>query len=106
MMACPMYDSFASRPLALRYSRLVGIGGAGVRVVLARLPVEVAAVAGAAVLRPEALLRSPRLDERAVDRKMLVREQRLDLWMVQQPGHELLQDVAALQPLAVLGEGR
>jgi hypothetical protein len=37
---------------------------------------------------------------------MLVREQRLDLWMVQQPGHELLQDVAALQPLAVLGEGR
>ena len=37
---------------------------------------------------------------------MLVRQQRLDLGMVQQPGHEFLKDVASLQPFAVLGERR
>jgi len=37
---------------------------------------------------------------------MLIREQRLHLGVVQQPGHELLEDVAVLQPFAVLGERR
>src|ERR1700681_3601258 len=35
---------------------------------------------------------------------MLVRQQRLDLRMVQKPGHKLLKHLAVLQPVAVLGE--
>ena len=51
-------------------------------------------------------LRGPRLDQRSVHRKMLVRQQRLDLRMVQKFAHELGKYRAGLQPIAVLREGR
>ena len=50
-------------------------------------------------------LRGPRLDQRSVHGKMLVRQQRLDLRMVQKLGHELGKHLPVLQPVAVLGEG-
>src|SRR6184192_2132585 len=76
------------------------------RVVLAPLAVKVRAVAVIrAVLGLEALVRGPGLDERAVDREMLVRQQRLDLWVIQKPFHELPEHIAALKPIAVFGEG-
>ena len=69
------------------------------------LAVEVRAIAVArAVLRPEALVRHPRLDQRAVHREVLVRQQRLHLRVVQKSGHERLEHIALLQPLPVLGE--
>jgi transposase len=61
------------------------------RVVLALLAVEVgsAVFVAAAVLGAETLVRGPRLDQRSVHGKMLVRQQRLDLRMVQKLGHKL-----------------
>ncbi len=58
-----------------------------------------------AVLRTEAR-RGLGLYQRTIDREMLVRQQRLDLRMVEQPRHELLEHLAGLQPFTVLGEGR
>jgi len=53
-------------------------------VVLALLAVEVGAVVVlVGVLGLEALVRGPRLDQRAVDREVLVRQQRLDLGLLQ-----------------------
>src|SRR5207249_10839679 len=76
---------------------------AWMRVVLAPLAVKVRAVAVIrAVLGLEALVRGPGLDERAVDREMLVRQQRLDLWVIQKPFHELPEHIAALKPVPVL----
>src|SRR6516225_948933 len=46
----------------------------------------------------------PGFDQRPVDRKMLIRQQRFDLRMVQKLGHELGEYLAALQPVAVLRE--
>src|SRR5262249_49663511 len=43
-------------------------------------------------------------NQRPVDRKMLIRQQRFDLRMVQKLGHELGEHLAVLQPVAVLGE--
>src|SRR5262249_24793560 len=76
-------------------------------VVLALLAMEVGAaiMITAAVFGAEALLRGPCLDQRPIDRKMLVRQQRLNLRMVQKLAHELGKYVAFLQPVAVLGEG-
>ena len=76
------------------------------RVVLALLAVEVGAAVfvAAAVLGAETLVRGPRFDQRPVRRKMLVRQQRLDLRMVQKLGHELGKHLAVLQPIAVLCE--
>ena len=93
-------------PGGLAIKAAVGIAGAGVRVVLALLAMEVgAAVAIAtAVLGPEALLRSPRLDQRAVHRKMLVRQQRPDLRVIEKLAHEFGENLAVLQPGAVLRE--
>src|SRR5580704_8383855 len=69
------------------------------------LAVEVGpAVVAAAVLGAETLVRGPRLDQRSVHRKMLVRQQRLDLRMVQKFGHELGKHRASLQPIALLRE--
>src|ERR1700736_6580127 len=85
------------------------IAGARMRVVFAlRLAAEAApaVVVAAAVLGAETLVRGPRLDQRSVHRKMLVRQQRLDLRMVQKFGHELGTHRAGLQPIAVLREGR
>ena len=77
------------------------------RVIFALLAVEVgpAVVVAAAVLGAETLVPGPRLDQRSVHRKMLVRQQRLDLRMVQKFGHELGKHRAGLQPIAVLREG-
>src|SRR5678816_1615103 len=77
-------------PGSLAVETAVGIAGAGMRVVLALLAVEVgsAVFVAAAVLGAETLVRGPRLNQRSVHRKMLVRQQRLDLRMVQKLGHE------------------
>ena len=58
----------------------------------------------AAVLGTKALLRGPGLDQRSIHRKVLVRQQWLDLRMVQKRAHELRKHLAALQPVAVLRE--
>ena len=91
----------------------LGVGGRGVGVVAALLTVEMAlAVAArprrlaAAVLGPEALHGGPSLDQRAVDREVLVRQQRLDLRLVEHGTQELGRDLALEQPVAVLGEHR
>ena len=57
-------------------------------------------------LRPEALERGPRLDQRAVDGEMIVRQQRRDLLVRQDRRHQLARDVRRQQPVAVLGEHR
>src|SRR5664280_1304507 len=66
-------------PGSLPIKPAVGIGHAGMGVVLALLSVEVRAIVSIAgpILRPEALVRSPGLDQPPVHRKMLVRKQRL-----------------------------
>ena len=94
-------------PGGLAVETAVGIAGACMRVIFALLAVEVgpAVVVAAAVLGAETLVRGPRLDQRSVHRKMLVRQQRLDLRMVQKFGHELGKHRAGLQPIAVLREG-
>ena len=91
----------------------VGIGGRGMRVVAAPLAMEVAlAVApragrvARAVLRPEALQAGPGLQQRAVDREVLARQQPLDLVVRQHRGEKLGRHLALQQPVAVLGEGR
>ena len=84
----------------------IGIAGEGMGIVFVGLAMKVGAiVAIAAVLGAEALVGSPGFDQRAVHREMLVRQQRLHLGKVQQPGHELREHVAVLQSLKVLREG-
>ncbi len=75
-------------------------------VVLASLAMEVRTIAIAPILGTEAPLGGPGFDQGAVHRKMLVRQQRLHLRVVQKLRHELLEHLALLQTLAVLGEGR
>src|SRR4051794_25816447 len=60
----------------------------------------------AAVLGPETLHRGPRLDQRAIDRDVLVREQPRHLRVSQDRAQEAMGDVAFQQPVAVLGEYR
>lgn len=82
------------------------IARAGVRCVAALLVVEIGAAAPVrAVFRLEALERGPGFNQRAIDRKMFVRQKRLDARMVQQCPHEPLENLALLQPVPVLGEG-
>src|SRR6516162_4529721 len=100
-----------ARPLAIQ-SR-IGIIGRGVGLVAALLTVEVpfpiaarrrrlaAAVRGA-----KALHAGPRLDQRAVDREMVVRQQGLDPLLVEYRRHELADNITVNQPFAVLGEDR
>ena len=91
--------------LRLAIQAAVGIALAGVRFIAAPLVVEIRAVAFfRTVLWLEALERSPRLNQRAIDRKMLIRQQRLHARMIQQGLHEPLEHIAILQPLPVLGE--
>ena len=79
-------------PGSLAVKTAVGIAGAGMRVVLALLAVEVgsAVFVAAAVLGAETLVRGPRLNQRSVHRKMLVRQPRLDL---RRKIRELVRDV-------------
>jgi hypothetical protein len=58
-----------------------------------------------AVLRPEALRAGPGLQQRAVHREVLAREQRTHLGPGQHSGQEARGDLARQQPVAVLGEG-
>src|SRR5207237_648439 len=98
-------DRWGCRPCPGRRCSVVPVGWALLRVVLPPLAVKVRAVAVIrAVCGLEALVRGPGLDERAVDREMLVRQQRLDLWVIQKPFHELPEHIAALKPVPVFGE--
>jgi hypothetical protein len=58
--------------------------------------------AAAAILRTEALHRSPRLEQRPVHRKVLVGEHPLDLGLPQQRRQKILSDLARQQAVAVL----
>src|SRR5512140_3871589 len=83
----------------------IGVGRRGVGIVLAPLAVKVRSVALIrTILRLETLLRCPCLDEGSVDRKVLVRQQRLDLRMRQKRAHEALKHITLLKALAVRGE--
>src|SRR3984893_40569 len=86
-------------PGRLAIKPAVGVAGTRMGVVLALLAMEVRAViiVAAAVLGTKALLGSPSFEQRSVHRKMLVRQQWLDLRMVQKPGHELCKHLAVLQ---------
>jgi hypothetical protein len=72
----------------------------------ALLTVKIATVVAVirAIFRLETLVRGPGFDERTVDREVLIRQQRLDLWMVQKLVHELPEHIPALKPIPVLGE--
>src|SRR5205085_5427072 len=90
----------------------IGVGGRGMRLIATLLApgsspgkameVPLAVPAGlwrlaAAVLRAEVLHRCPGLDQRPVDRKMLAREQRLDLRVGEDRGQEAARDIALQQ---------
>ena len=62
-------------------------------------------IRGAAVLGLEALHRGPGLDQRAINREVLIRQQPLHAWERQKSGQKPGGDVAFEQPVAVLGEG-
>src|SRR6476469_9259690 len=59
-----------------------------------------------AILAPEALHRCPRLDKRAIDREVIVRQELLHLGLVQHRAEELRRHISLQKPLAVLGEYR
>ena len=82
---------FSLPPGGLAVKPAVGIAGTRMRVVLTLLAMKVRTIVAvaAAILGAKTLLRGPCLDQRSVHRKMLVRQQRLDLRMVQKLGHEL-----------------
>jgi hypothetical protein len=86
----------------------LGIRGRGMGVVAPLLAVEVpAAVAAArrwlvgAILRAEALHRCPRLDQRAIDRKMLPTQELPNLRLVEHRRQEPGRGFALEQPVAV-----
>ena len=96
-------NGFVAGPFAEQAG--VGIGGRGMRVIPALLAMEVAlGVAAASIalscgrlvgaLGHEALHARPRLEQRAVDRKVLAGEQLTDLRQVQHAGKELGGDIA------------
>src|SRR6266550_654790 len=57
------------------------------------------------ILRLETLQTRGRFQQRAVNREVLIAEQFMSARLVQYPGKELFGDVAAQQPVAILGEG-
>ena len=110
--AWPMKQSFASLPRPLRYSRASGsVVEACVSFVRfcrgspARRCAPVRAARRRAVLRPEALRAGPGLEQRAVHREVLARQQPLHLRQrpARRPG-SVGGDLARQQPVAVLGE--
>jgi hypothetical protein len=68
--------------------------------------VEVLPVAGVIVLRLEACVAGPRLDQRAVDGEMLVRQPWRNVFVMQQFLHEAIEHIALLQALAILRKCR
>src|SRR2546429_9127553 len=74
-----------------------------------KIPLAVATRAGRitrAVLWPKAFQARPGFQQRAVDREMLTRQQRLDLVLRQHCGEKLSCDIAFQQAVAALGERR
>ena len=86
--------------IALLVEPGVWIGGRLMRLVGALLTVEVRAVTIGAVLLAEALLRRPSLDQRSVDREVLIAHEALGLFV--DFGEELLRHLAGEQTVAVL----
>jgi hypothetical protein len=91
----------------------LGFRRGGMRVVATLLAVEIALAVAAGrrrvarpVLRHQALHRSPRLNLRAVDREVLVREKGAHLPVGQKFGEELARHLSPEQPVAVLAEHR
>src|SRR5439155_26424408 len=98
-----------ARPLAVE-SR-IGVGGRGVGLVAALLAVKVAFTVAArrrwlaaAALGTKALHAGPRLDQRYVEREVIVRQERLYRFLVEHRYNELLGNVPLDQALALLGE--
>src|SRR5207237_8133752 len=90
------------RPLSLRLAigTALLIGRARMRLVRAFLAAKIRAISFivAAVLGPKALLRCPGLDQSPIHRKMLVRQKRFHLRVIQKLRHELLNRRAAVVP--------
>src|SRR3984893_18400218 len=90
----------------------IGVCGRAMRVILAFLAMEVALGIApsarcrrvAAVLRHETLHAGPSLNQCAVDREVLARQQLADLRQVEDSGHELARNIAVEQPIPVLAE--
>ena len=95
-------------PRRLAIETALRIGRARMRLVRAFLAAKIRAISFivAAVLGPKALLRRPGLDQSPIHRKMLVRQKRLHLRVIQKLRHELLKHLAVLQSIPVLGESR
>ena len=102
---------FLARAFA-RQPRL-GVGGRLMGIVAALLAMKVnRGIAGVIrrllttipVLALEAFVAGPGLDQRAVDREVLARQQRAHLWQVQHRGHELARNIAVEQPVPILAE--
>ena len=101
--------------MALAIEPGVRIRGAGVGVIAARLPLPVRLrIAPAttrplivgAVLRPKALLARPRLNQRAVDREVLLGQQPTAIGQAQHLGKEAFHHLMRQQPVAILRERR
>src|ERR1700752_2971866 len=91
-----------ARTLAVQPS--IGVGGRGVRLIAALLAVKIPLTIAsgsrrlaAAILGTKALHAGPRLDQRAVDREMIVRQQNLDRLLIQHRGHELPGNVTSIR---------
>src|ERR1700751_662664 len=100
-----------ARTLAVQPS--IGVGGRGVRLIAALLAVKIPLTIAsgsrrfaAPILGTKALHAGPRLDKRAVDREMIVRQQNLDRLLIPQRGYELPANFTLNQALTVLGKHR
>src|SRR5262249_9600728 len=90
-----------------------GVGGRGVRGVLAALAMEIVRTIAAgsrrltrAILRAEAFRARPSPHQRAINREMLARQQARDLVLREHRDEKLDRHLASQQPVAVFGEGR
>jgi hypothetical protein len=110
-----MWQSLASLPRPLRTSRASGLVVEACVALLRRSPWKSRAAlrpppaggyAATCGSRPEALHAGEGLDQRAVDREVLVRKQRPDCGLAEHRLEEPGGDVARQEPLAVLGEHR
>src|SRR5512132_1841498 len=103
----------AGLAVALAEQPGIVVGGRAVRFVRSLLTLEVALAVAAlsrrfarTVLRSKALHAGPRLDQRTVDREVLVGQQALNARIVEDGAEELARDLPAQQPVTVLGEHR
>src|SRR5215472_4116159 len=92
-------------PIRLAIEPGLRVRGALMCVVLALLAMKVGSVA-VVEATPRLEVRGPGLDECAINREVLVREQGFHARMLDQLGHELLEHAALLKPVPVLGEHR